>query len=58
MGKSETMSLLSSPRNKWENNTIVGRKVVGWKRVRWIDLAWNKDKWRTLVKTVMNIRRQ
>jgi len=39
MGKSEKTSLLSRPRIKWENNKIVGRKVVGWKRVDWIDMA-------------------
>jgi len=39
IGKSERMILLSRPRNKWENNTIVGPKVVGWKHVDWIDLA-------------------
>jgi hypothetical protein len=27
-----------------------------WEVVDWIHLAWDKDQWRSLVKTVMNLR--
>jgi hypothetical protein len=30
--------------------------VIGWGGVDWIGLAQDRDKWRALVKTVMNLR--
>jgi hypothetical protein len=29
---------------------------VGWDGVDWIDLAQDRDRWRSLVNTVMNLR--
>jgi hypothetical protein len=29
---------------------------IGWDGVDWIDLAQDRDKWRALVSTVMNLR--
>jgi hypothetical protein len=29
---------------------------VGWGGIDWIDLIQNRDQWRTLVNTVMNLR--
>jgi hypothetical protein len=29
---------------------------IGWDNVDWIDLAQDKDKWRALVNSVMNLR--
>jgi hypothetical protein len=31
-------------------------REIGWDGVDWIDLAQDKDQWRALVKTVMNLR--
>jgi len=31
-------------------------KETGWEHVDWIHLAQDRDKWRTLVNTIMNIR--
>jgi hypothetical protein len=31
-------------------------REIGWSTMDWIDLAQDKDQWRTLVKTVMNLR--
>jgi hypothetical protein len=31
-------------------------REVGWEGVYWIDLAQDKDRWRALVYTVMNLR--
>jgi hypothetical protein len=31
-------------------------REVGWDGMEWIDLAQDRDQWRTLVNTVMNVR--
>jgi hypothetical protein len=31
-------------------------REIGWDDVDWIDLAQNRDQWRALVSTVMNLR--
>jgi hypothetical protein len=30
-------------------------REIGWDGMDWTDLAQNRDQWRTLVKTVMNL---
>jgi hypothetical protein len=34
---------------------IILKMIVGWGGMDWIDLAEDRDKWRALVKTVMNL---
>jgi hypothetical protein len=34
----------------------MGLREIGWGSIDWIDLAQNKDQWRALVNTVMNLR--
>jgi hypothetical protein len=31
-------------------------REIGWSGMDWIDLAQDRDKWRALVNTVMNLR--
>jgi hypothetical protein len=31
-------------------------REIGWEGMDWIDLAQNKDQWRALVNTAMNLR--
>jgi hypothetical protein len=31
-------------------------REIGWDGMDWIDLAQNRDQWRALVNTVMNLR--
>jgi hypothetical protein len=31
-------------------------REIGWGGMDWIDLGQNRDQWRTLVNTVMNLR--
>jgi hypothetical protein len=33
-------------------------REIGWGGMDWIDLPWDKDQWRGLVKMVMNLRVQ
>jgi hypothetical protein len=38
------------------DNIKIDLKVIGWGDMDWIDLAQDRDQWRTLVNTVMNLR--
>jgi predicted small integral membrane protein len=38
------------------DNIRMGLLEIGWVGVDWIGLAQDKDKWRALVSTVMNLR--
>jgi len=42
--------------SRWEDNSKLDLKDVGWESIGWIDLAQDRDRWRTLVNAVMNLR--
>jgi hypothetical protein len=44
------------PRRKWVNNIKMVLREIGWDGMNSIDLAQDRDQWRTLVNTVMNLR--
>jgi hypothetical protein len=56
MGKLERKRLLGRPRYRWEDNIRMDLREIGWCGMDWIDLAQDKDQWRTLVNTIMNLR--
>jgi hypothetical protein len=37
------------------DNIIISLREIGWNDMDWIDLAKDKDHWRALVNTVMNL---
>jgi hypothetical protein len=39
-----------------EDPGVNGSSRSGMGGMDWIDLAWNRDRWRTLVNAVMNLR--
>jgi hypothetical protein len=47
---------LGRPRRRWVDNSKMDLREVGWEGMDWIDLAQNRDQWRALVNTVMNLR--
>jgi hypothetical protein len=47
---------LGRPRRRWEDNITMGVREVGLECVDWINLAQDRDRWRDLVNTVMNLR--
>jgi hypothetical protein len=40
----------------WEDNVRMDVREIGRDGVAWIHLVQDRDQWRTLVKTVMNLR--
>jgi hypothetical protein len=54
VGKPEG-SFLGRPRRRWVNNIKMDLREVGWDGMDWIDLAQDRDEWRALVNTVMNL---
>jgi hypothetical protein len=44
------------PRRRWVDNIKTDLRETGWDGMDWIDLAQDRDKWRALVNTVMNLR--
>jgi hypothetical protein len=47
---------LGRPRRRWVDNIKINLRAIGYDDMGWIDLAQNRDKWRALVNTVMNLR--
>jgi hypothetical protein len=56
VGKSEGKRPLGKPRSRWADNIKMDFREAGWNGMDWIDLAQDRDQWRALVNTVMNIR--
>jgi hypothetical protein len=46
---------LRRPRLRWENNIKMYLGEIGWEGVEWIHVAQDRDWWRALVNTVMNL---
>jgi hypothetical protein len=56
MGNPEGKRPLGRPRHRWVDNIKMDLRKIGWDSMDWIDLAQNRDQWRALVNTVMNLR--
>jgi len=48
--------LLGRPRRRWEDNIKMDLQEVGGGCEDWMELAQDRDRWRALVNTVMNLR--
>jgi hypothetical protein len=47
---------LGRPKGKWVDNTKMDLREIGWGSMAWINLVQDRDQWRALVNTVMNLR--
>jgi hypothetical protein len=54
--KPEGKRQLGRPRCRWVYNIKIDFGEIGWDGMDWIDLAQNRDHWKALVNTVMNLR--
>ena len=55
VGKPEGKRPLGRPRRRWEDNIKMDLQEVGGSG-DWMELAQDRDRWRALVNTLMNIR--
>jgi hypothetical protein len=44
-----------TPRHSCEDNIKIGPRDFGWECVDWIHLAQDRDRWRDVVKTAVNL---
>jgi hypothetical protein len=44
------------PRRRWVDNINIELRGIGWDGVDWVDLAQDRDQWKALMNTVMNLR--
>jgi hypothetical protein len=56
VGKPGGKRPLGRPRRRWVNNIKMDLREIGWDGVDWIDLTQDRDRWRALVNTVLNLR--
>jgi hypothetical protein len=56
VGKPEGKRQLGRPRCRWKDNIKMNLQEVGIGGMDWIDLAQGRDRWRTLVNEVKNLR--
>jgi hypothetical protein len=56
VGKPEGKRSLGIPRRKWVDNIRMDLGEVGWGDVDWIGLAKDRNRWRALVNSVLNLR--
>jgi hypothetical protein len=56
VAKLEGKRPLGRPRRGWVGNIKMDLRDIGWDGVNWIDMAQDRDQWRALVNTVLNLR--
>ena len=56
VGKPEGKRPLGRPRHRWEDNIKMDLQEVGGSCGDWMELVQDRDSWRTIVSTVMNLR--
>jgi hypothetical protein len=56
VGKPEEKRPLGRPRLRWVDNITMDLREIGWYVMEWVDLAQDRDQWRALVNTEMNLR--
>jgi hypothetical protein len=55
VGNPEGKRPLGRPRHRWEDGIKMDLREIGW-GFEWIHLAQNRDRWLTVVNSVMNLQ--
>jgi len=55
-GKPEGKSAVGRPRRRWEDNIKMDFQEMRCEVMDWMDVAYDRDRWRALVNAVMNLR--
>jgi hypothetical protein len=56
VGNPEGKRPLGRPRRRWMDNIKMDLRVIGWDGMDWTVVAQDREQWRALVNTVMNLR--
>jgi hypothetical protein len=56
VGKQEGKKTLGRLRRRWVGNIKMDLREIEWDGMDWIDLAQDRDQWKAIVNTVMNLR--
>jgi hypothetical protein len=56
VGKPKGKIHLGRLKHKWEDNIKMDIRDIGWSDMDCVDLAQDRDQWRALANTVMNLR--
>jgi hypothetical protein len=56
IGKPEGKRPRGRRRRRWEDNIRMDLREIGWEGVDWVHLDQERDQWRAVVNTVMNLR--
>jgi hypothetical protein len=56
VGKPEGRRPLGRPKRRWEDGVRMDLRETGLRRVDWIRLAQDRDRWRAVVSAVVNLR--
>jgi hypothetical protein len=56
VGKPEGKRPLGTPRRRWVDNIQMDLREIGWDGVDWMDMVQDREQWRALVNTVLNLR--
>jgi hypothetical protein len=55
VGKPKGKRPLRRPRRRGVDNIKIDLREIGWDGMDWIDLSQDRDRWRAVVNTVMNL---